>query len=474
MPCPEGTRVDPSQVRVCSSVFRAYDVRGVVPVSLNDDVVEVLGIAIAILAHSRGVRVITVGRDGRNSSPALAMSLIRGLRRPGLDVVDVGMVPTPVLYFSTFHLQTGSGVMVTGSHNDPEYNGLKIVLDGVAVLGRELQQQIDRMPQNGFANGLQGSICRKDVEAAYLERVQRDIEVVPESLGKHIVVDAGNGVAGPLFIRLMQSLGHHVLPMNCQVDGDFPAHLPDPSQPEHLRDLVSRVQETQADVGFALDGDGDRLGLVDASGKIIWPDRQLMLLAQDILSRNPGSQVIYDVKCSRHLQAVIENASGVAIMHRTGHSLIKRKMMETGAVLAGEMSGHVFIKERWYGFDDALYVAARLMKIFCAATHPTDVLFSALPESLTTPELRMSLPENQHREFMQRIHAGLFLESARIVTVDGVRVETENAWGLIRPSNTSPFIVLRFEADTDAALQRIQRHFRKAILDVFPEAALPF
>lgn len=467
--------LDPATVSVDTSVFRAYDIRGIVPEGLNVETVEVLGMTIATLAQARGQDSIVVGRDGRHSSPQLVTALIRGLSRVGMEITDVGMVPTPVLYFATHHLEIGNGVMVTGSHNDPEYNGLKIVLAGISVLGHELQDVLVQVQAGDYPRVAMGRCRQQDVRSAYVQRIQQQPSWAQrKTRQKSVVVDAGGGMAGPIFVRLMEDLGHRVLPMNCEVDGDFSAHIADPSQPENMTDLVAAVCTRQADIGFAFDGDGDRLGVVDSSGKIIWPDRQLMLLSRDILARHPGGRVIYDVKCSRHLQEVIEAAGGQAIMYRTGHSLIKQKMIDSGAVLAGEMSGHIFIKDHWYGFDDALYAGVRLMQIIESITDSTETLFATLPESLATPELRMPLPEGQHEDFMRAIGPQLARTGTRVITIDGLRVETENAWGLVRRSHTSPFIVLRFEADDDAALQAIQAHFRSAVTAVAPRAELPF
>lgn len=467
--------LDPATVSVAAGVFRAYDIRGIVPKDLNAETVEVLGIAIAALARARDQDRIVVGRDGRHSSPQLAEALMRGLSRVGLEVTDIGMAPTPVLYFAARHLEIGNGVMVTGSHNDPEYNGLKIVLAGVSVLGHELRDVLARVQAGDYPRAGPGRRRRQDVQSAYVERIQRQQPAArPGARQRTVVVDAGGGMAGPIFVRLMEDLGHRVVPMNCEVDGDFSAHRADPSQPENMTDLAAEVCARKADIGFAFDGDGDRLGVVDSSGKIIWPDRQLMLLARDILARHPGGKVIHDVKCSRHLREVIEAAGGQAIMYKTGHSLIKQKMIDSGAVLAGEMSGHIFIKDRWYGFDDALYAGVRLMQIIDPITDSTETLFAALPESLATPELRMPLPERQHDDFMRAVGSRLDCSGARLITIDGLRVETENAWGLVRRSHTSPFIVLRFEADDDAALQAIQARFRSAVTAAAPQAKLPF
>jgi phosphomannomutase/phosphoglucomutase len=413
-----------------------------------------------------------VGRDGRKSSPELAAALIRGLTAAGRDVLDVGLVPTPLLYFATHHLGTNSGVMVTGSHNGPEYNGLKIVLGGDA-LSEEAIQKLHRRARDGDFESGAGETTSADVVADYIRRVSEDI---PVALGNayRIVVDCGNGVAGAVAPQLLRALGHDVLELCCEVDGSFPNHHPDPSQPENLEMLIGNVIETQADLGFAFDGDGDRLGVVDSGGNILWPDRQLMLLAKDVLSRNPGAPIIFDVKCSRHLARAVEESGGKPVMWRTGHSLIKAKMKEIGAPLAGEMSGHIFFKERWYGFDDALYTAARLIEVLMNTKQKPAEVFAALPQAVSTPELRVSLPEEKHGQFMDALGHAMNFEGATVVGIDGYRVEFADGWGLIRPSNTSPVLVLRFEADNADALKRIQEDFRGRLLSIDADLKLPF
>jgi phosphomannomutase/phosphoglucomutase len=387
-------------------------------------------------------------------------------------VIDVGLVPTPVLYFATHHLGTNSGVMVTGSHNGPEYNGLKIVLGGDSLSEDALQKLYQTARAGKFEAG-SGEISSADVVADYIRRVSEDI---PVALGNayRIVVDCGNGVAGAVAPQLLRALGHDVLELFCDVDGSFPNHHPDPSQPENLEVLIGNVVETQSDLGFAFDGDGDRLGVVDGNGGILWPDRQLMLLASDVLSRNAGAPIIFDVKCSRHLQRIIEEKGGKPVMWRTGHSLIKSKMKAIEAPLAGEMSGHIFFKERWYGFDDALYTAARLIEVLMKTKQKPAEVFATLPQAVSTPELRVNLPEEQHGQFMDALGHAMTFEGATVVTIDGFRVEFPDGWGLIRPSNTSPVLVLRFEADNAEALARIQQEFRSRLLSVNADLKLPF
>jgi phosphomannomutase/phosphoglucomutase len=382
------------------------------------------------------------------------------------------MVPTPVLYFATHHLGTNSGVMVTGSHNGPEYNGLKIVLGGETLSEDAIQGLHERARTGKFESG-SGETSSADVVADYIRRVSEDI---PVALGNsfRVVVDCGNGVAGAVVPQLLRALGHDVLELFCDVDGSFPNHHPDPSQPENLEVLIGNVVETQSDIGLAFDGDGDRLGVVDGAGNVIWPDRQLMLLARDVLSRNSGAPIIFDVKCSRHLSRIIEESGGKPVMWRTGHSLIKAKMKAIEAPLAGEMSGHIFFKERWYGFDDALYAAARLLEVLMKTKQKPAEVFATLPQAVATPELRVSLPEEKHGQFMDALGHAMEFGDATVSTVDGFRVEFADGWGLIRPSNTSPVLVLRFEADNAEALARIQGEFRSRLLSVNADLKLPF
>ena len=427
--------------------------------------------AIGTLAQERGQQGIAVARDGRTTSPDLSEALIKGLRSTGRDVIDIGMVPTPVLYFATHHLETGSGVMITGSHNAAEYNGLKIVLGGNTLSGDDIKDIQSRTISGEYATG-DGGLLHVDISADYIRRISEDI---PVALGASlkIVVDCGNGVAGALAPQLLKAIGHDVVEIYCDIDGKFPNHHPDPSQPENLKDLIDKVKAESADIGFAFDGDGDRLGVVDAEGNIIWPDRQLMLLAKDVLSRNQGANIIFDVKCSRSLKSIIEDNGGVPLMWKTGHSFIKNKMKEVEAPLAGELSGHIFFKERWYGFDDAIYTAARFIEIFTNAKETPTELFAALPEGVSTPELRMSLPEDQHAGFMEELVDKMSAADAEVTDIDGLRIDYKDGWGLARPSNTSPNIILRFEGDSEAALERIKAEFREAIQHILP-VDLPF
>jgi phosphomannomutase/phosphoglucomutase len=462
----------PSPASALDAIFRTYDIRGVVGEGLTEQSLYLIAKALGSEAAAQGQSVVVVGRDGRNSSPGLSKVLIQGLRDSGRDVIDIGMVPTPVLYFATHYLDTGSGVMLTGSHNPPQYNGLKIVLNGQALSGEAIKAIQRRMQSQDFTAG-EGALEATDIIAEYIQRITEDI---PLALDKalRIVVDCGNSVPGVVAPRLLTALGHDVIELYCDVDGNFPNHHPDPSQPGNLTDLIDAVRQNQADLGFAFDGDGDRLGVVDADGNIIWPDRQMMLYARDVLSRNRGAEIIFDVKCSRHLPRVIKAAGGKPVMWKTGHSLIKAKMRETGSPLAGEMSGHIFFKERWYGFDDAMYTAARLVEILTSDGRPPKEVFAGLPTGVATPELRIDMPESRHAAFMQKLVASARFEGAEVNTIDGLRVDFPNAWGLIRPSNTTPVLVARFEGDDAAALAQIQSRFRALIQQVDNSLKIPF
>ncbi len=454
------------------SIFRAYDIRGVVGRSLTERHVYQIGLAIGSVAGAKGLQKLAVGRDGRHSSPALAAALAKGLLASGRDVIDVGQVPTPVLYFATHYFETGSGIMVTGSHNPPEYNGLKIVLGGETLSGETIKAIQARIATGDLSSG-EGKLESEEVISDYVYRITEDIPVVLGNSLK-VVIDCGNGVAGAVAPQLLRALGHDVVELFCDVDGRFPNHHPDPSQPENLHALIERVKEDRADLGLAFDGDGDRLGVVEGQGNIIWPDRQMMLFARDLLKRNPAATVIFDVKCSNHLRRVIQEAGGTPLMWKTGHSLIKSKMKETGALLAGEMSGHIFFKERWYGFDDALYAAARLLEILVEQGKPPAAVFAELPGGVATPELRLDMPEERHAQFMQDLVSSARFETGEVFTVDGLRVDFKEGWGLVRASNTTPCLVLRFEADHKAALETVQDRFREKLLALDPTLRLPF
>ncbi|MBU2953244.1 phosphomannomutase/phosphoglucomutase [Marinobacter sp. F3R08] len=459
-----------SQVALDQGIFRAYDIRGIVGETLTAEGVEVIGRAIGSEALVRGVDSICIGYDGRHSSPELADSLARGVMAAGCDVIHVGAVPTPVLYFATHELQTGSGVMVTGSHNPANYNGLKVMLNGETLWGEGIQKLYQRIQTGDLSSG-QGAQRSEDVRRAYLDRIVGDIAVAAPL---KVVVDAGNGIAGELAPMLVEELGCEVIPLYCEVDGDFPNHHPDPGKPANLADLIARVESEGADIGLAFDGDGDRLGVVTNSGKIIWPDRLMMLFARDVVSRNPGADVLFDVKCSRRLAGVISEAGGRPIMWKTGHSLMKAKMKETGALLAGEMSGHIFFGERWYGFDDGLYSAARLLEILGIEDRHSDEVFEDFPEDVSTPELNVEVTESSKFDIITRLgEAGDFYDG-NISTIDGIRVDYADGWGLCRASNTTPVLVLRFEAETEEALERIKAVFRDQLRKAAPDLAAEF
>ena len=453
-------------------IFRTYDIRGVVGKDLTPEIVKQIGQSIGSEAAVREQKKVIVGRDGRTSSPELGEALIEGLRTAGRDVIDIGMVPTPVLYYATNTLDSASGVMLTGSHNGPDYNGLKIVLAGQTLSEDAIKTIYQRIIDGNLETG-QGGLETHEILADYIRRVSEDIPVALGNAFK-LVVDCGNGVAGVLAPQLYRALGHEVVELFCEVDGKFPNHHPDPSQPENLQALIDKVKTEQADLGFAFDGDGDRLGVVDGEGNIIWPDRQLMILARDVLTRNPGAEIIYDVKCSRYLKSIIEAGGGKPLMWKTGHSLIKRKMKEVDAPLAGEMSGHIFFKERWYGFDDALYTGARMLEVLLASKAKPVEVFAEIPDSVSTPELRMDLAEDEHISFMAELKTRINFSDAEIFDIDGFRIEFTDGWGLVRPSNTTPSLILRFEADNPEALARIQADFHKLLLSVKPDLVLPF
>ncbi len=451
-------------------IFKAYDIRGVVDTVLSIDVVTAIGHAIGSEAKARNLTAIAIGCDGRLSGPRLTSALAKGIQKSGIDVIDVGMVATPMVYYTAHELCDYSGVMVTGSHNPPEYNGLKIVLGGETLASETIQALRLRIENDDLTHG-NGSYRQHDIVDTYLQRISSDINL---SRPLKVVIDCGNGVAGAFAPKLYRDLGCEVTELFCEVDGNFPNHHPDPSMPENLQDLIHALKTSDADIGLAFDGDGDRLGVVTKNGDIIYADRQLMLFAADVLSRNPGGQIIFDVKCTRNLALWIEKHGGQPIMWKTGHSFIKRKLSETGALLAGEMSGHFFFKERWYGFDDALYAGARLLELI---SHLPDIstAFDALPDTINTPELHINLKEGENYVLIAQLQqTARFTDADRVITIDGLRVEYADGFGLMRSSNTTPVIVLRFEADNEAAILRIQQDFRQNILQAKPDAVLPF
>jgi len=451
-------------------IFKAYDIRGIVGKTLTPEIVESIGHAIGSEAALRDQKTICIGYDGRLSGPELAAALSRGIRKSGLDVINLGLVATPMVYFAAYHLETGSGVMVTGSHNPPEYNGLKMVLAGETLSGDTIQRLRARIDNNDFVHG-NGTESSHDIAPAYIERIASDIKLKRPI---KLTVDCGNGVPGAFAGKLYRALGCEVEELFCEVDGHFPNHHPDPSVPENLKDLIENLLAGQSEIGFAFDGDGDRLGVVTKDGSIIYPDRQLLLFAEDVLKRSPKATIIYDVKSTRNLSPWIKQRGGEPLMWKTGHSLVKAKMKETGAALAGEMSGHIFFKERWYGFDDGLYSGARLLEILSQFDDPSAVL-NALPDSVSTPEQHIHMREGEPHRLISELQASAKFEGANeVITIDGLRVEYSDGFGLMRPSNTTPVIVLRFEADNAEALKRIQEQFRSVILAAAPDAKLPF
>jgi phosphomannomutase/phosphoglucomutase len=458
--------------RVASSLFKAYDIRGVVDTTLTPDAVRLIGAALGSEAADRKLPAICVGRDGRLSGPILRDALVAGITSTGIDVIDVGMVPTPVLYFSTVHLETGSGVEITGSHNPPEYNGLKMMLGGATLHGDAIQALRGRIESGRLVNSSRPGAERMiDVLPAYLDRINTTVKLARPM---KIAIDCGNGVAGPTAVALFRALGCEVVELFTDIDGTFPNHHPDPAHPENLEDLIRALSETDAELGLAFDGDGDRLGVVTKDGQIIYPDRQIMLFAADILAAYPGGEIIFDVKCTRRLAPWIREHGGRPTMWRTGHSLIKAKLKETGAPFAGEMSGHLFFNDRWPGFDDGLYAGARLLEILSRSADPSAVL-NALPVAVSTPELHLHTAEGENFALVERLKSqATFAGAEQLITIDGVRAEWPDGFGLARPSNTTPVVVLRFEGDTPAALARIQGAFRQAILSVAPDARLPF
>ncbi len=460
---------------VAAGIFKAYDIRGIVDQTLTEEGVAAIGLVLGARARKEGVASIVVGRDGRLSGPRLAAALASGIVAAGVDVVDIGMVPTPLVYFATVLTGSGTGVAVTGSHNPPEYNGLKMMMAGRTLYGDEITGIGAAIRDAGGWQALfadkPGKVTARDVMPDYVARITGDVKLARPM---KVVVDAGNGVAGAVAPALLRAIGAEVTELYCEVDGNFPNHHPDPAHPENLQDLIATVAAGDAEVGLAFDGDGDRLGVVTRSGQIVFPDRQLMLYAADVLAANPGAQIIYDVKCTRNLAPWIRKHGGEPLMWRTGHSLIKAKLKETGAKLAGEMSGHVFFNDRWYGFDDGIYTAARLLEILSRQANPSAVL-EALPDSPTTPELHLKLAEGENFRLIEALQKNAKFDGAtEVITIDGVRVEYPDGFGLARASNTTPVVVLRFEADSAEALARIQGSLKQAIQAAMPGVKLPY
>ncbi len=455
---------------ITEDIFRAYDIRGIVETALTPDAVRQIGQAFATEARNQNQTTVVIARDGRLSSPMLSQALSDGLRAGGCDVIDVGMVPTPVLYYATHKLKTGTGIMITGSHNPPQYNGIKMMMAGHTLYGEGIKALYQLIVDNKLAEG-EGSYSEQAVLSDYVERIASDIKLAKPM---RVAIDCGNGVAGVCAIELFTRLGCEVTELFCDVDGTFPNHHPDPSRPENLVDIMKVVGDEKLDLGLAFDGDGDRVGVIDDKQKVIWADRQMMLYAEDVLSRKPGAQIIFDIKSSTNLAKVIEQLGGEPLMWKTGHSFIKAKMKETGAELAGEMSGHIFFKERWYGFDDGLYSAARMLEILSKRDEIASDVFNALPDSFNTPELQIQFEEGEHYKFMDKFKREASFPDANIVTIDGMRVNYAEGWGLIRPSNTTPCLVLRFEANTEALLNEIQASFKQQLLNMDNSLDLPF
>ena len=456
-----------------ASIFKAYDIRGIVDETLTEEAVGQIGRVLGSMAREAGQTTFCVGRDGRLSGERLAHALMEGIVSAGVDVIDIGMVPTPVLYFATVHFGNGSGVAVTGSHNPPEYNGLKMMIGGITLFADQIQDIRRRIEfEDWHLADKPGTIREEDVLPAYLEHILTDVRIARPM---KIAIDAGNGVAGPVATKLFKALGCEVTELYTDVDGNFPNHHPDPSKPENLGDLRATVRAGVLEVGLAFDGDGDRLGVVTNAGSVIYPDRQMMLFAKDILTHHPGAQIVYDVKCTRRLIPWIEACGGVPTISRTGHSLVKAKLRETGAPFAGEMSGHLFFNDgRWPGFDDGVYAGARLLEILSREKDPSAVL-DALPSAVNTPELQIKMAEGENKIFIERLQKEVSFDDAeQVITIDGVRVEWADGFALARSSNTTPVVVLRFEGDTPEALERIKKTFTAALLRVEPNLQLPF
>jgi phosphomannomutase/phosphoglucomutase len=458
-------------LNIPKSIFKAYDIRGIVGKTLDAGIARQIGMAFGAAVRAKGESSVVVGRDGRLSGPELCAALAEGLQAAGVDVIDIGMVATPLVYFATHALEAKSGVMVTGSHNPPDYNGFKMVLGGEAIYGEAIQALYHAIAKGDKPAGKTGSYRTHDIRAAYLQRIVGDIKLARPM---KVVVDCGNGVAGAFAGDLYRALGCEVTELFCEVDGTFPNHHPDPAHPENLQDVIACLNSGDAEIGLAFDGDGDRLGVVTKDGQIIYPDRQLMLFARDVLTRHPGQTILYDVKCTRHLAGWITRHGGVPMMWKTGHSLVKARMRETGAPLGGEMSGHIFLKDRWYGFDDGLYAGARLLELLSREADPS-ALLNALPQSSSTPELHLQLQEGENFSLIDKMQRDArFPGAEQVITIDGLRVEYADGFGLARSSNTTPVVVMRFEAESADALDRIQQEFKRVILDAKPDADLPF
>jgi phosphomannomutase/phosphoglucomutase len=453
-----------------AEIFKAYDIRGIVGETLTKPVVEQIGWAIGDTAITAGDEAVIIGWDGRSSSPDLASALAAGIQSAGCHAIEIGMVPTPVTYFASHYLNIGSVVSITGSHNPPRYNGLKVMIAGETLAGQAIQELRHRI-QSRKNSSCPGNMHRESVVSAYIDRITSDVKLTRPL---RVVMDSGNGVAGMIAPSLYRQLGCEVIELYSEVDGTFPNHHPDPSQPENLQHLRETVAAENVDLGIAFDGDGDRLGVLAPDGEIIWPDRQLILFAEDLLKREPGAEIIYDVKCTRLLPTAIQNAGGRATIWKTGHSYIKAKLKESGAALAGEMSGHIFFQERWYGFDDAIYAGARLCELLSHHREPPQLVFKSLPNTINTPELRLELEEGDHHLLVRELANSADFPGGTITDIDGIRVDYKDGFGLARASNTTPTVTFRFEADNEAALQRIQDEFRTRIQILRSDLGLPY
>lgn len=461
--------VDIPSVELQESIFRAYDIRGEIGKSLDVEIAYQVGQAVGSAALDKDAGPVVVARDGRLSGPQLVAGLIEGLKSTGVEVINIGQVPTGVLYYAAYEKGSGTGVMLTGSHNPPAYNGFKIMIGGETLFGDQIKDLYRRITKGDLRIG-KGEATEIDVVSEYCERIADDIELEKPL---RVVIDCGNGVGGVCAADALRGVGAEVLPLFDEVDGTFPNHHPDPSEPHNLEDLIESVKLMGADVGLALDGDADRLGVVTADGEIIFSDRVMILLAQDVLERVPGAVIIYDVKCTGKLGQAIEAAGGKPVMYKTGHSLIKAKMKELGSPFAGEMSGHFFFKERWYGVDDGIYGAARLLEILSRSEQtPTEIL-SALPTGVSTPELKVEMEEGQNHAFIKRFQDEARFPEAKVSTIDGLRADFPDGWGLCRASNTTPVVILRFEADDEQALNRIKRAFAGRMREIDPNLNLP-
>jgi len=457
--------------QVVESIFRAYDIRGVVDEALTEETVELIGRALGSEVIQSGQSKIVIGRDGRLSGPRFIECLARGLQAAGVDVIYLGEVTTPMVYFAAATLDgVNSCAAITGSHNPPNYNGIKMVVNGTTLSGDWIQTLLKRIQNDDFETG-SGCFSELDISQAYHDAIVKEIQL---KRPLKVVVDAGNGVAGEYAPQIIRDLGCEVSELFCEVDGTFPNHHPDPAKPKNLVDLINKVKEIGADIGLAFDGDGDRCGVVDDQGMVIYADRQMMLYARDVLSRQPGAEILFDIKCTSLLAKEIEADGGKPTMWKTGHSFMKAKLKETGAALAGEVSGHVFFKERWYGFDDGIYGAARMLEIVAGQPQTAHQLFSALPDAYNTPEMDVEFAEGEHYAFMEKFKKIAHFPDATIFDLDGIRADFADGWGLVRPSNTTPVLVMRFEGETPEALKRIQAEFKVLLHQVDPNLELPF